>query len=347
MEYRKLGRTDLQVSALCLGTMTWGSQNTVEEGGAQIDMALDHGVNFLDSAEMYPTTPHRPETRGDTERVIGEWIASRKRRSDVIVATKIVGDGYKMIRDGAPISAETIRTAVDGSLQRLQTDYIDLYQLHWPNRGSYHFRQYWSYDPSGQDTTRALAEIEEILRALQSEIEAGRIRHVGLSNETAWGAMRFLQLAEASGLPRMASIQNEYSLLNRIFDTDLAEITAHEQLGLLAYSPLAAGLLTGKYRDGAVPSGSRAAITPGLFGRMTEAASDASEAYVSVADRHGLDPAQMAIACAMARPFMTSVIFGATTPEQLKTALGSADLRLDETVEQDILDVFKRFPRPY
>ncbi len=257
MRYNELGRTDLKVSELCLGSMTWGSQNTMAEGHAQIDVALDHGVNFIDTAEMYPTNPVRAETIGGTEEVIGQWFAKSGRRDDVILATKISGAGQSMVRDGAPISATTIREAVEASLQRLQTDVIDLYQLHWPNRGSYHFRQCWTFDASKQDRAATRAHMQDVLEEMQRQVDAGRVRHFGLSNESAWGTAEWLRLAEAGGLPRVASIQNEYSLLCRIFDLDLAELCHHEDVGLLAFSPLACGLLSGKYAADVIPAGSR------------------------------------------------------------------------------------------
>ena len=208
-----MGRTDLKVSALCLGSMTWGSQNTEAEAHAQIDMALDHGVNIIDTAEMYPTTPHRRETCGDSERLIGTWVAKNPhRRSDVVLATKVIGDGYKNIRDGGPITPKVIRIAVEESLGKLQTDYIDLYQLHWPNRGSYHFLKHWTYDPSDQDTAKAIGEVEEQLEALDALIKEGKIRHIGLSNESVWGTMQFLRVAERDGLPRVVSVQNGVQL---------------------------------------------------------------------------------------------------------------------------------------
>ena len=245
MIYRELGRTGLKVSAICLGSMTWGTQNTTDEGHAQIDMALDRGVNFIDTAEMYPTNPLSKETQGDTERVIGEWVAKSGRRDEVIIATKVSGEGYKNVRDGAPISPETINQALENSLRSLQTDYVDLYQLHWPNRGSYMFRQNWTYDPTRQDRANTIAHMEEVLDCLNGHIKAGKIRHIGLSNESAWGTAQWLRLSEERGLPRMASIQNEYSLLCRLFDTDMAELAHNEDVGLLAFSPLACGMLIG------------------------------------------------------------------------------------------------------
>ncbi len=346
MKIDTLGRSDLKVSRFCLGSMTWGTQNTPEEAFAQIDYALDHGINFLDTAELYPTTPGSKETAGDTERIIGEWFARTGRRNEVVLATKIVGAGNRTVRDdGAPISPETLRIALEGSLQRLQTDHIDLYQLHWPNRGSYHFRQSWSFDPSSHP--RGLDdEFRAILETLASFIAEGRVRHIGLSNETAWGTMTWLRLAEAEGLPRMISIQNEYSLLHRLFDTDLAEVCHHEDVGLMAFSPLAAGLLSGKYVDGDVPARTRLSINPGLNGRHSPRSEPAIAAYVALAREHGLDPAQMALAFAASRPFMGSVILGATSMDQLATDIAAADLELTDEVKAGIAAIHQRHPIP-
>ena len=353
MDYRRLGRTDLMVSAFCLGSMTWGTQNTEAEGHAQIDMSLDHGINFIDTAEMYPTNPLTKETQGDTERVIGSWIEKSGRRQDIILATKVSGKGYKNVRDGAPISAETIKIALNNSLESLKTDYVDLYQLHWPNRGSYMFRQNWTYDPSGQDSAETEDHMLEVLNALDGHIKAGRIRHIGLSNESTWGTMRWLQLAEKHNLPRMVSVQNEYSLLCRLYDTDMAEMSANEDVGLMAFSPLATGLLSGKYQHGAVPDGSRLDVaraqggTADLGGRLTARAFEAVDAYLAIAQRHGLDPVHMALAWCRTRPFMTSAIFGATTLEQLDHALGSVEVTLSDAVLAEITTAHRAHPMPY
>ena len=237
--------------------------------------------------------------------------------------------------------------SLEGSLQRLHTDYVDLYQLHWPNRGSYHFRQNWRFDPTGQDTQATLDHIHEVLECLAEFVAAGKIRTIGLSNESCWGTAQFLRIAEASGFPRVASIQNEYSLLYRTHDLDLAELSHHEQVGLLPYSPLACGLLTGKYRDGARPGGSRLTITPDLFGRVHDGLWPVIDRYVGIARKHGLDPAQMAIAFCNQRPFVTSSIIGATSLEQLETNLGAAGLELGEEVLDDIQQVYRQYPVPY
>ncbi len=345
MQYRPLGRTGIDVSLYCLGSMTWGTQNSEAEGHAQIDAALDAGVNFIDTAEMYPTTPLSAETQGRTEEVIGSWFAKSRRRDDVVLATKIVGDGYDRIRDGGPISPASIAVAVDDSLRRLQTDYIDLYQLHWPNRGTYHFRKWPIFDASGQDRA-APDDIAATLEALDKQVKAGKIRAIGLSNDSAWGTMQFLKFAEANGWPRVASIQNEYSLLCRHYDLDLAELTHHEDVGLLAWSPLAAGMLTGKYLDGAVPDGSRASINDGLSGRINPRAESPVRAYVELARAHGLHPVELALAFCAQRPFMTSIIFGATTMEQLSIALGAANITLSQDVLDAITAIYKAHPAP-
>ena len=345
MQTRPLGRTGIDVSLYCLGSMTWGTQNTEAEGHAQIDAALDGGINFIDTAEMYPSNPLSKETQGRTEEILGSWVARSGRRDDVVIATKVIGDGYANIRDGGPITPDSIAIAVEGSLRRLQTDFIDLYQLHWPNRGSYHFRKWHSFDPTRQDKD-APADIAACLEALDGLVKAGKIRAIGLSNESAWGTAQFLSIAEANGWPRVASIQNEYSLLCRHYDLDLAELTHHEHVGLLAFSPLATGILTGKYLGGAMPEGSRATITSGLGGRLTESVEAATQAYVDLAREHGLDPTQMALAFCAQRPFMTSIIFGARTMDQLSTAIGAAEVTLSDEVMDGITAIYRAHPIP-
>jgi len=347
MRKTTLGQTDIAVSEICLGSMTWGTQNSAAEAHAQIDMALERGVNFIDTAEMYPVNPVSAETMGRTETIIGEWIAQSGRRDDIVLATKITGAGQMAIRDGAPINRKTILQAVDGSLARLQTDVIDLYQFHWPNRGSYHFRQYWTFDPSGQDREATLANMCESLETLQELVQAGKIRAFGLSNETAWGMANWLRLAGAGHGPRAVSIQNDYSLLCRVYDLDLAELGANEDVTLLAFSPIATGLLSGKYAGDVTPKGSRRSLNPTLSGRITPRVWGAVAAYLRIAQEHGMNPVQMANAFVMSRPFPTVPIVGATSLEQLDIALGSADLTLSDEVLAEIAAAHKAHPMPY
>jgi len=347
MEMLELGRTGLKVSELCLGTMTWGSQNDEAEAHAQIDRALEAGCNFMDTAELYPTTPARAETTGRTEELIGTWNARTGRRSDWVIATKIGGRGARTIRNGEGITKTSVPACIDASLRRLQTNYIDLYQLHWPTRGSYMFRQNWTYDPRGPSTAEILDDFATILEALGDAVKAGKVRHVGLSNESAWGTARWLRLAEEAGLPRMETIQNEYSLMCRLFDTDLAELSVREDVTLLAFSPLACGFLTGKYQGGAVPPGSRMSINAGAGGRANPRAFEAVEAYLDIARRHGLDPVHMALAFCRSRPFPTIPIFGATTMEQLDRALGAAGVTLSDEVLAEIDAAHRAHPMPY
>ena len=347
MEYRKLGRSDLEVSVICLGSMTWGTQNSEAEGHAQIDYALDRGVNFIDTAELYPSNPMSAETVGRTEEIIGTWVAKSGYRDQVILASKVAGEGIDYIQEGIGISPEKIRVSLEGSLQRMQTDYVDLYQLHWPNRGSYHFRQNWKYDPTTQDTQQTLDHIHAVLEYLGELVAAGKIREIGLSNETCWGTSQFLRIAESSNLPRVVSLQNEYSLMYRSHDLDLAELSHHEQVGLLPYSPLACGMLTGKYENGARPVGSRLTTNPDLWGRASDAVWPVVDQYVAIARKHGIDPAQMAIAFCNQRPFVTSSIIGATSIEQLSTNLDAADLELGDEVLEEIHKVYRLHPIPY
>ncbi|MEM6375566.1 MAG: aldo/keto reductase [Pseudomonadota bacterium] len=347
MKRKQLGRSGIEVSALCLGSMTWGSQNSEAEGHAQIEHALERGLDFIDTAEMYPVNPVRGETIGRTEEIIGTWLARTGRREDVVLATKHSGEGLRYVRDGAPISAATIPAAIEGSLKRLQTDVIDLYQFHWPNRGSYAFRQNWRYDPSGQDRTETRAHMEEALEALANEVARGTIRAFGLSNESSWGTSEWLRLADLAGAPRVASVQNEYSLLYRLYDTDMAELSYNEEVDLLAFSPLATGLLTGKYRAGAVPEGSRMALNSDLGGRNTSRAHAAVEAYAALAQKYGLNLAQMALAWCLSRPFPCIPIFGATSEDQLDLALGAADLALSEELCAEIDALHRVHPMPF
>lgn len=334
MRKRKLGRTGLEVTEICLGTMTWGRQNTEAEGHAQMDWAIDRGITFWDTAEMYAIPP-TAETYGRTEEIIGSWFASRGGRARVVLATKAIGrapGGFGWVRGGgARLDRDNLVRAVEDSLRRLRTDHIDLYQLHWPDRPTNRFGRRDVPPPDDEATP-----IDETLRALDDLVRAGKIGHVGLSNESAWGTMTFLRFSEALGLTRIASIQNAYNLLNRTFEEGLAEIALREDVGLLAYSPLGAGTLTGKYLDGRVPPGSRRAIDqrPSRYARPN--ADAATRAYLDLAGRYGLDPAQMAIAFVLSRSFVTSAIIGATSMEQLATDAGAAEVELPPELLQEI-----------
>lgn len=348
MQKNPLGRTGIEVTDLCLGTMTFGTQTSEADAHTQIDMALEAGINFVDAAEMYPVNPVLKETVGRTEEILGNWNAANPaRRGEYILATKHSGAGFSHARDGAPISAQTIPEAIEGSLRRLQTECIDLYQFHWPNRGSYMFRQNWDYAPSGHNTDEVLQNMQECLTALQQQVDKGNIRAFGLSNESAWGTAQWLRLAEQMGAPRVASVQNEYSLLCRHFDTDMAELSVHEDVGLMAFSPLAAGFLTGKYQGGAVPKGSRMDLVPTMGGRKYERVFGAVDAYLKIAQRHGLDPAHMALAWCQTRPFMMSAIFGATTGAQLAHILAGTEVVLADDVLADISAAHRAYPMPF
>ena len=346
MKTLTLGKTGLTVSELCLGTMTWGSNNTEAEGHAQADMAMAAGVTFWDTAEMYPTNPVRAETVGRTEAIIGSWLKSRGGRERLVLATKVAGKG-PILRPGEPTTGATLRAALDASLKRLGTDYIDLYQLHWPNRGGYHFRQMWNYDPTGIDKATETAHMTDILTTAQALVTEGKIRAIGLSNESVWGAARWVHLADTLGLPRMATVQNEYSLLCRQFDTDWAEFSLVEDMPLLAFSPLAVGLLSGKYAGDVTPEGTRRMHTADLGGRITAQVFPAVAAYLGIAARHRLDPCQMAIAFCRTRPFRTIPIIGATTLAQLGTNIGAADITLSPEVLADIAEIHRAYPAPY
>jgi len=345
MEYRKLGRTNLQISAIGLGTMTWGFQNTQDEGFAQMDYALEHGINFFDTAEMYAIPPSA-DTFGTTETIIGNWFASRQTRDKVILATKITGPGLRWIRNGDVINKKNILLALEGSLKRLQTDYIDLYQLHWPNRGSYHFGRTWNYAPRF-DAQKEADNFLEVLQTMQEMMQAGKIRHFGLSNETAWGITKWLQLAEQHDLPRVVSIQNEYSLLCRYFESDLSEIAINEDCGLLAWSPLCRGLLSGKYRNGARPAGARLTIETRPEHRLTPVTDVAVSRYVDLAKRYELDACQMAIAFVNSRPYVSSTLIGATNMIQLKANIDSVSLQLPADVNDEIEAIRRKYPAPF
>lgn len=341
MEYRRLGRTDLKVSLICLGTMTWGKQNTEAEGHRQMDYALDQGVNFWDTAEMYAIPPTK-ETYGSTETIIGTWLARNAgRRDEVILASKIAGPGPETsyVRGGTTRhDTRNIAAAVDASLKRLQTDYIDLYQLHWPERSVNIFGQLgYVHQPD-----EVWTPLEETLAGLDAVIKAGKVRHVGLSNETAWGCSRFLKLAEQGLGPRIVSNQNAYNLLNRSYEVGMAEISIREDCGLLAFSPLGMGALSGKFLDGAAPPQARLTLFADRYKRYRKPECEvATRAYVDLARRHGLDPAQMALAYVNSRDFVTSNIIGATTLEQLRADIASVGISLSKEV-LDGIDAINR-----
>lgn len=343
MDFRRLGRSDLRVSALSLGSMTWGEQNTEADAFAQLDRARAAGINFIDTAEMYPVPP-RAETYGATERIIGNYFKARGNRADWILASKVAGpgNGISYIRDGQPKhNRANIIAALDASLKRLQTEWIDLYQLHWPERSTNFFGQL-GYQHKEEDFT----PLEETLEALTEQVRAGKIRQIGLSNETPWGTMKYLQLAESRGWPRMQSIQNPYNLLNRSFEVGLAEIALREQCGLLAYSPLAFGMLSGKYEHGARPANARLTLFS-RFSRYTNPQAQAAcSRYVALARDYGLDPAQMALAFVTAQPFVTSTIIGATSLEQLESNLASTGLKLSAELLAGIEAIQKDQPNP-
>ena len=344
MKFKKLGNTDLDVSLICLGTMTWGQQNTEEEGHEQMDYAIDQGINFFDTAELY-SIPPKAETQGSTETIIGTWFKKNKNRDKVILATKVAGrSGMKWFRGGETrLDKGNIEKAVEGSLKRLQTDYIDLYQLHWPDRPMNMFGGgsglYKHYD---METT----EISETLEVLKSLVNSGKVRCIGLSNETPWGLSEFLRLADELDLPRVQSVQNAYNLLNRTYEYGMSEFYHRSDVGLLAYSPLAQGYLSGKYLDGAMPEGSRTK----LFGRgqryETESAENSIRKYVDYAKEIGLDPSVMANAFVNSRDFVTSNIIGATTMEQLRLAVRSYEVDLTEENFEALDAIHAACPNP-
>ena len=355
MQYRPLGRTDVRVSSVCLGTMNWGEQNTEADGHAQLDLARDRGINFIDTAEMYAVPP-KPETQGSTERIIGTWLKAREGRDKLVLATKISGrspmtwtrQGGVSNNDGPVDGGLTRQTrrqidyAVGASLKRLRTDYIDLYQLHWPDRpyGGFGFQTYRDYEGEW-------LAFEDILESLDAHVKAGRIRHVGVSNESAWGVMRFVAESDKRGLPRMASIQNAYNLVNRSFENGgLAEIALREQVGLLAYSPLAQGYLTGKYRHGALPKGARKTLFQRLQRYEGPGADGAINAYLDLAAELGIKPEHLALKFVDAQPWVTATIIGATTMAQLETDLAAFDLPWTDELQKRVDAIHKAYPNP-
>lgn len=342
MHKKPLGHTDILVSTICLGTMTWGEQNTEAEAHGQLDLAMELGVNFIDAAEMYPVPP-RPQTQGLTESFLGSWLARRGRRETLVIATKVTGPstGFDHIRGGPRLNRAQIGKALDDSLKRLRTDYIDLYQVHWPERSCNYFGQLGYRHSEEPDVIPIL----ETLRALGELVQAGKIRAIGISNETPWGMMEYLRLAEREHLPRVVSIQNPYNLLNRSFEVGLAEMAIRERVGLLAYSPLGFGVLSGKYLDHA-PANARLSLFDRFSRYSGERARAATRAYVELARRHGLSPAQMALAFVNSRPFLTSNIIGATTMEQLRENIQSVHVHLSDELLEELDVLHERFTYP-
>ena len=343
MNYKKLGNTDLDVSTICLGTMTWGEKNTQEEGFKQMNYALDQGINFWDTAEMY-SIPPKQETFGHTEIIIGNWFEKTKKRNKVILASKVCGPMREYVRGGGnQFGKKNLTEALNGSLKRLKTDYIDLYQLHWPERKTNFFGKL-GYE---HDDINEWTKFEDVLENLKKFIEQGKIRHIGISNETAWGLSKFLELSKDGSLPRMLSVQNPYNLLNRTYEIGLAEISVREQVGLLAYSPLAIGYLSGKYRNNQIPKDSRM-MTDGDFWTRYQKPNlnRAVEAYFKISKKYNLDMSQMSLKFLEIQPFVTSVIIGATTMEQLKTNVESVNVDLTNEIIKEINEVQKVYPNP-
>jgi len=344
MNYRKLGNTNLEVSTICLGTMTWGEQNTQKEGFEQMDYALDQGVNFWDTAELY-SVPPKKETFGHTEIIIGNWFKKSNKREKVILGTKVAGPMREYLRGGGNnYGIEKMTEAINGSLKRLQTDYIDLYQLHWPERNTNSFGKLGYEHKDDGDWNK----FEDVLGNLKKFIDDGKIREIGLSNETAWGAKKYLEISKDQNLPRMMSIQNPYSLLNRTYEVGLAEVSIREKIGLLAYSPLASGYLSGKYRNETYPKGSRMERDWDFwkYRYNTPNLKNAVEEYYKISKKYNLDMSQMSLKFCEIQPFMTTVIIGATTMEQLKTDIESVNVKLTDEIIKEINSVQKTYPNP-
>ena len=343
MNYKKLGNTDIKVSTICLGTMTWGEQNTQEEGFEQMDYALEQGVNFWDTAELY-SVPPKEKTFGHTEIIIGNWFEKTKQRDKVVIATKVAGPAREYIRGGGNnYTLKRITEALNDSLKRLKTDYIDLYQLHWPERNTNAFGRL-GYE---HNDNKEWNKFEDVLSHLKNFIKDGKIRDIGLSNETPWGVSKCLELANEHRLPRMMSIQNPYNLLNRTYEIGLAEISIREKIGLLAYSPLASGYLTGKYRNNQLPKNSRMERDGDFWTRYNKPnTTRAVDAYYEIAKKHNIDFTQMSLKFCEIQPFVTSVIIGATTLDQLKTNIESVNIKLSDEVVNEINEVQKIYPNP-
>ncbi|AJR02683.1 NADP(H)-dependent aldo-keto reductase [Siansivirga zeaxanthinifaciens] len=344
MKYTTIPKTDIKVSKICLGTMTWGNQNTEAEGHAQLNYALEQGVNFIDTAEMYPV-PASPETQGATSKIIGTWLKNTGHRDKVVIASKIVGrpSDYTAHIRTTGLTGNSIEEAINSELKRLQTDYIDLYQIHWPERETNTFgtRDY-KHNPDDAWTDN----FNEVLHKLEAQIKAGKIRHIGMSNEKAWGAMRFLEESKVHSLPRMKTIQNAYSLINRIYEGDMAEISIRENLGLLAYSPMAFGVLSGKYIKGTAADNARLKLFPRFARYSSESCTEATKRYLKIAEDNNLTLAQMSLAFVTQQPFVTSNIIGATSLEQLKENINSIHVSLSEAILEQINAVHAQIPNP-
>ena len=341
MKFKKLGNTNLNVSSICLGTMTWGRQNSEAEAFEQMDYSLDHGVNFFDTAELYPV-PATPERYADTERIIGNWLSSRNNRKKIILASKIAGPGdYTAHIRKTGFKENSIEDAINGSLKRLKTDYLDLYQLHWPERMTNFFgKRGFTYANDGWEDN-----FQEILEKLKKLVDEGKVRHVGLSNENPWGFMKFIEYSKI-GLPKMITIQNPYSLLNRLFEVGNAEICKRENVGLLAYSPLGFGVLSGKYRNGEMPENSRLKLFPNLSRFSNVNCAKAIDMYYEISQKHNMTLAEMSLAFVNDRPFVTSNIIGATSMDQLKENINSINIKLSDEIISEINLVNEKIPNP-
>ena len=344
MKYTTLPNTNIKVSKICLGTMTWGNQNTEVEGHEQLDYALDHGVNFIDTAEMYPV-PANPKTQGRTSKIIGNWLQKTGHREKVILASKIIGrsSDYSAHIRTTGLTSESIKVAIDKELKRLQTDYIDLYQIHWPERltNTFGVRDY-KHDPNDE----WIDNFNDVLHSLNKQIKAGKIRHIGMSNEKAWGAMRYIEESRVHDLPKMSTIQNAYSLINRVFEGDMAEVSIRENIGLLAYSPMAFGVLSGKYIKGTAGDDARLKLFPRFARYSSEQSTEATKRYLKIAEDNNMTLAQMSLAFVTQQPFLTSNIIGATKMEQLKENIDSIDIKLSEKILEQINAVHAVIPNP-
>lgn len=341
MKYTNLPQTNIEVSKICLGTMTWGNQNTTEDAFEQMNYAVEQGINFFDTAELY-AVPMSPETYGFTEKFIGKWFKKTGKRNEIILATKACGPGPKHIRNSPKFTNEQLTQALNQSLERLQTEYIDLYQLHWPERDTPRFG-ILNYEHSEKE----FENLQSVLETLQYFIKSGKVRHIGISNETPWGMMKYLQLAEKYDLPKYITIQNPYSLINRVFEIGHSEICHRENVGLLAYSPLGGGMLSGKYRNGNRPEGTRYNLFPNYFGRYNhENTTLAMEEYCKLAEKHNLTPTQFSLAFVNTRPFLTSTIIGATSMEQLKENIATIDIDFTSEMKREADKINLKYQNP-